>query len=112
MATTMPRVASSADAMTDKPFRLRSKSYLDFIRTKPCLICGDRAEAHHLQRAQPRAMALKTGDQFCVPVCRAHHHELHNSKLGESVFWAVNGIDPIKWAMMTYEKWVKEREYD
>lgn len=90
------------------PFRLRSEKYLRHVRSKPCLICGDRAEAHHLTFAQPRAKALKTGDQYTVPLCHRHHMELHESPLGERTWWSVNAILPMVWAEETYEKWRQE----
>ena len=37
--------------------------------------------AHHLTTAQPKAMGLKSGDQWTVPLCELHH-------LGE------NGVHP------------------
>lgn len=88
--------------------RLRSKKYMAYIRTLPCLICGGLAQAHHLQRAQPRAMSSKTGDQYCVPLCHKHHHELHHFPGGEDTFWAINGIKPIVWAENKYKKWSEE----
>lgn len=92
------------------PNRLRSSKYLKFIREKPCLICGDRAEAHHLQYVQHRALALKTGDQWAVPLCHKHHMQLHQSPMRETTFWAVNGIKPELWASRTYSQWIEENE--
>lgn len=94
-----------------RDFRLRSSFYLDFIRRKPCLHCGAPAEAHHIQYAQPRAMSLKTGDQFAVPLCRSCHtgrNGLHVEGMPERTWWALRGIDPVKWATQTYEKWNRE----
>lgn len=61
------------------------------------MVCGMPGEAHHLTFAQPRAMALKTGDQFVVPLCHACHMELHNSPYSERNWWALNGVDPMEW---------------
>jgi hypothetical protein len=91
--------------MDKGPLRLRSQAYLKHIRSKPCLICGAQAEAHHLTHAQPRAMALKTGDQYCVPLCHRHHMEMHESPMPERTWWALNGIDPVEWATREYERW-------
>lgn len=54
-------------------------------------------EAHHLTFAQPRAMGLKTGDQYVVPLCHTCHMELHHSPYSEVNWWALNGIDPMEW---------------
>jgi len=95
--------------MTEKgPERLRSSKYLRHIRTKPCLVCGGQAEAHHVTFAQPRAMSLKNGDQWCVPLCHEHHMDLHSSFLGEKSWWSTKGIKPLTWAENEYALWEKE----
>jgi len=96
--------------MRQYPERIRSQKYLSHIRTKPCLICGAQAEAHHLTFAQPRAMSSKTGDQYTVPLCHHHHMEMHNSFLGERGWWAVHGIRPELWAETAYAKWMKDQQ--
>ena len=99
--------------MTEKgPERLRSSKYLKHIRTKPCLVCGGLAEAHHLTFAQKRAMGLKNGDQWCVPLCHAHHMDLHSSFLGERSWWAVKGISPEVWAENEYSNFKKQENDD
>ena len=94
----------------EDPFRLRSFTYLYHIRGKPCLICGAPGEAHHIQYAQPRALQRKTGDQFAVPMCHPHHMRLHNDGMPERTWWALQGIDPVKWAERNYEGWRKDHE--
>lgn len=90
--------------------RLRSARYMAYIRTLPCLICGDKSQAHHITYAQPRAMSSKTSDAFCVPLCAKHHHELHNSPLGERSWWACEGILPVVWAENKFKEWSKEND--
>jgi hypothetical protein len=87
------------------PVRLRSVRYMAFVRSHPCLICGARADAHHIQYAQPRALGRKTGDQWTVPVCREHHTDLHISPMPEKTWWALQGVDPMIWAKNKYTKW-------
>lgn len=89
----------------DNIFRLRSEKYMRHIRSKPCLICGGYAECHHLTFAQLRAMQKKNGDQYCVPLCHAHHMELHSFPGGERTFWSINGIQPLIWAAHEYDIW-------
>ena len=41
-------------------------------------VCGRRpSDAHHLRFAQSRALGRKVSDEFTVPLCRAHHREVH-----------------------------------
>jgi hypothetical protein len=40
-------------------------------------------------------MSRKVGDEFTVPLCRAHHRELHQSG-NESAWWHDMGIEPLE----------------
>jgi hypothetical protein len=40
-------------------------------------------------------MARKVGDDFTVPLCRAHHRELHHSG-NEAAWWHDMGIEPLE----------------
>ena len=65
-----------------KPARPRCKTHLKHVAGMACTICFRRpCTAHHLTTAQPKAMGLKSGDQWTVPLCNLHH-------LGE------NGVHP------------------
>ena len=77
------------------PRRLRDKAHLQFVTKQPCLVCGRQpCDAHHLRFAQSRGLGLKVSDEFTVPLCRAHHRELHQS--GKEVeWWARKSIEPI-----------------
>jgi ERF superfamily len=76
------------------PRRLRDKAHLRFVAKQPCLLCGRLpCDAHHLRFAQSRGLGLKVSDEFTVPLCRAHHRELHRA--GKEVdWWARTGIEP------------------
>ena len=57
---------------------VRSKRYLDFIRSKPCVVCGKPppSEAAH-QSVGYRAMGSKVSDLWSAPMCHTHHAEQH-----------------------------------
>jgi hypothetical protein len=75
--------------------RKRSKAHLLFVREQPCLVCQQTpCDAHHLKFAQPRALSRKVSDEFTVPLCRAHHHELHRHG-NERAWWANLQIAPL-----------------
>ena len=77
------------------PRRLRDKPHLQFVAKQPCLVCGRQpCDAHHLRFAQSRSLGLKVSDEFTVPLCRAHHRELHQSAK-EVEWWAMKSIEPI-----------------
>ena len=80
------RIEKAALAFPE-PHRVRDKDHLRFVAAQPCLLCSATpSDAHHLRFAQPRAMSRKVGDDFTVPLCRAHHRTLHHSG-NESAFW-------------------------
>lgn len=100
-------VAMTGMPLSKGPHRFRSEKYLKHIRSKPCLVCGGYAEAHHLTFAQERAKGVKNGDQWCVPLCHKHHMEMHDFAGGEKTWWACQGIVPEVWAENEYSKWIK-----
>jgi ERF superfamily len=89
-----------------KEIRLRDKQHCKYVATQPCVICGRTpAEAHHLRFAQPRALGRKVSDEYTVPVCRLHHHELHRYG-DEASWWASTTINPLPIAL---ELWRRSR---
>jgi hypothetical protein len=79
-----------------KPMRRRNKVHLAFVAAQPCLVCQrSPCDAHHLKFAQPRSLGRKVSDEFTVPLCRDHHHQLHRHG-NEMAWWANLQIDAIK----------------
>ena len=78
-----------------EPKRLRDQGHLRYVAQQPCLVCGRTpSQGHHLRFAQPRAMAKKVSDEFTVPLCAIHHHELH-MRGNEMAWWTDKNIDPL-----------------
>jgi hypothetical protein len=86
-----------------KTIRLRDKDHRKFVSTQPCVVCGrSPADAHHLRFAQPRALGRKVSDEFTVPVCRAHHRELHRHG-DEASWWKAIKLDPLPIALRLWQ---------
>ncbi|MGB6082515.1 MAG: ERF family protein [Xanthobacteraceae bacterium] len=86
-----------------KPVRHRNKAHLAFVATQPCLVCQRTpCDAHHLKFAQPKALGRKVSDEFTVPLCRAHHNDLHRHS-NEPAWWANLKIAPLPLAR---ELWI------
>jgi hypothetical protein len=82
-----------------KTIRLRDKAHCKFVATQPCVVCGRTpSEAHHIRFAQARALGRKVSDEYTIPVCRLHHHELHGYG-DEASWWAAVSIDPLPIAL-------------
>lgn len=83
--------------------RKRSKVHLMFVREQPCLVCQQTpCDAHHLRFAQPSTLGRKVSDEFTVPLCRFHHHELHRYG-NERAWWANLQITPLQAALDLWE---------
>ncbi len=78
-----------------EPRRIRDRDHIRYVIKQPCLICGRRpSDPHHLRFAQSRALGRKVSDEFTVPLCRAHHREVHRCG-DEGLWWGKTGIDPL-----------------
>ena len=78
-----------------EPRRIRDRDHIRHVIKQPCLICGRRpSDPHHLRFAQSRALGRKVSDEFTVPICRAHHREIHRCG-NEGSWWRNTGIDPL-----------------
>lgn len=87
-----------------KTVRHRNKEHLRFVRTQPCLICAKQpSDPHHLSFAQPRALGRKVSDEYTVPLCRAHHREVHRAAK-EIPWWQSRGIAPLAVAEALWQK--------
>jgi hypothetical protein len=87
-----------------KTVRHRNKEHLRFVRIQPCLICAKQpSDPHHLPFAQPRALGRKVSDEFTVPLCRAHHREVHRAAK-EIPWWQSRGIAPLAVAEALWQK--------
>ncbi|KQW22287.1 hypothetical protein ASC80_02525 [Afipia sp. Root123D2] len=105
-AIELHKIDKSALALSE-PRRRRDKQHLRFVAAQPCLICArSPSDAHHLRFAQARAMGRKVSDEFTVPLCRAHHREIH--RFGdEFAWWQKASIDPIE---ISQRLWASTRD--
>jgi len=88
----------------DRVQRLKDKKYLRWVSTQPCILCLNHpCQAHHLTFAMPRGFGLKSGDQWAIPLCSVHHHQLHTCGKGERQFWKDLEIDSELIACILYQ---------
>ena len=82
----------------------RDREHLRFVTKQPCLVCGRQpTDPHHLRFAQPRGLGQRVSDEFTVPLCRAHHRELHR-RADERAWWRRYGIEPIPVASALWKR--------
>ncbi|MCP1970835.1 ERF family protein [Bradyrhizobium elkanii] len=90
-----PAVPDTGLTYPKEPPRKRNKAHLLFVRDQPCLVCRQSpCDAHHVKFAQPRALGRKVSDEYTVPLCRAHHQDLHRHG-NERAWWANLKIEPL-----------------
>jgi hypothetical protein len=89
-----PQIDKSALAIGE-PKRIRCKEHLRYVASQPCVICGrSPSHAHHVRYAQRRGLGIKVSDEFTVPLCATHHHQLHDTTK-EREWWQARKIDPL-----------------
>ena len=92
---TRPTIDKSALTFGE-PKRIRCKEHLRYVASQPCLICGRTpSHAHHIRYAQSRGISLKVSDEFSVPLCAIHHHQIHKTGK-EQEWWHERNIDPLR----------------
>jgi hypothetical protein len=108
---TIPVLPTSARPKIDKsvltisePKRIRCKQHLHFVASQPCVICGrSPSHAHHVRYAQSRGLSLKVSDEFTVPLCAIHHHDIHTTGK-EREWWQERNIDPLTVASRLWQQ--------
>ena len=85
--------------------RVYDEAHLDFIRSLPCVSCGDdtATEAAHLRAGsllygkKPAGMQEKPSDRWTLPLCSRCHRRQHQGN--ELEFWTNAGINPFVLSM-------------
>lgn len=73
-------------AMISKRKPIRDAKHLKFVGGLPCLVCdSEPTDAHHIRKGSDGGVGLKPSDSFTVPLCRAHHQDIHSK--GEQTFF-------------------------
>ena len=68
------------ESFMKRPKRRRwtNEKYTRWVKQQPCLCCGRQADdPHHLIGYGQGGMGTKAHDLFTLPLCSAHHDELH-----------------------------------
>lgn len=84
----------------------RDEDYLNYVRTKPCIICGiqHRSEAHHLRDTRTSGEAIKSPDWTVLPLCHnCHMLYAHGTGFKESMKWVK--IDLLDFTKICYLRW-------
>jgi hypothetical protein len=83
----------------------RSESYKAYVRTLPCIVCGNPSDPHHEIGG---GTGLKGSDLFCIPLCRDDHQGYH--VLGAASFWEMHNMDRWRAVAETLAGYVERME--
>ncbi|OCG08883.1 hypothetical protein A9G13_02135 [Gilliamella sp. wkB178] len=82
--------------------RWESTKYLQWVKTQPCVCCGQQSDdPHHIIGYGQGKMGGKAHDIFTIPLCRKHHNELHKNveeweqKHGSQILLLVQFLDRV-----------------
>ena len=89
--------------------RVKDEAHLEFIRSLPCVSCGDNTatEAAHLRSGELKygkeqtGMQQKPDDKWTTPLCGICHREQHSQN--EWRWWRSKGINPFTLAMTLHD---------
>jgi len=84
---------------------MKSLKYLEWIRVKPCCVCGNLSDAHHLMRiGMGRNRKKNLVEHYtAVPLCSIHHEQAHRSRDYEKRFWKVAIINIVEGVKMDWD---------
>ena len=98
------RIIDKSALAISEPKRICSKEHLRHVASQPCVICGRLpSHAHHVRYAQRRGLGIKVSDEFTVPLCATHHHQLHDTTK-EREWWQARKIDPLMIASTLWQE--------
>ena len=83
----------------------RSKAYLEYVRSLPCIICRMESVPHHEIGG---GISLKGSDLYAIPLCNTHHQELHSK--GVKTFWKKNNLNRWEIIAETLAGYIERRE--
>lgn len=99
-------------SVTPKRKPEKSKDYLAFLHTLPCVVSGRRVvEAAHLSFASPkhghwgRGKGSKVSDRWALPLGPEAHRLQHS--MSEESFWRTAGVDPHVLCLTIWGLWTE-----
>jgi hypothetical protein len=95
MSRSAPRISRVTPEAPRQANVRRATGHVQFLRGLPCMACGRAPPncAAHVRKGADGAMGTKPSDRFGVPLCHACHMRQH--EIGELMFWAELGVDPV-----------------
>lgn len=98
-------------------FRDRDESYLRYVRSQPCIICGAyHTEAHHLKDSSLAGLGEKTPDYMAVSLCPSCHRNIDGTsghisteKVRKYAPFLFRKLSTKQFCKLSYERFLKKR---
>lgn len=91
-----PRIPRTVQKPLPKAREGDSRAHLRWLKTLPCVVCGQPADdPHHILGnvdGLPKGMGRKNEDRWAIPVCRKDH-DLAHAHGNDEAWFASQGID-------------------
>ncbi len=90
----------------------RNSKYLNWLRSQPCLVSGEKGEcAHHVRLGTNGGKGLKPSDYFCIPLLMEYHTAGKNAlhMIGEQTFFRRYNIDINKVFISLLQSFLKDQ---
>lgn len=55
------------------------QAHIERVRAMPCLVCGDKASAHHVTGYADRMGRIPRSHKRVVPLCPSHHQAVYDN---------------------------------
>lgn len=84
----------------------RDPEYLEYIRSRPCIICGiqHRSDAHHIKDMRLCGLTQKAPDWATIPLCHKCHLSIaHGTGFKDRMKWLP--IDMVDFLRLCYLRW-------
>lgn len=105
------------DEVEHTKFREKDESYLRYVRSQPCIVCGAyHSEAHHLKDRELAGLGEKTPDYMAVSLCSECHRNYLGSdshitteKIKRLAPFLFRKLSTKQFCKMCYERYLKWR---
>lgn len=88
----------------------KDEDYLNFQRSRPCLICGiqHRSQVHHIRDTRTAGVGIKSPDWYSISLCPTCHMLVaHGTGFKEALWWIP--MDLMDFCRLCYIRWKNKR---
>ena len=86
-----------------------AEQYRAWIKTKPCLFCGDSpVDPHHVRTPINAGLGVTPPHFYCLPICRLCHTALHD--MGQSLSFEKEFVAPLPVVISLLSEYIEAQD--